>query len=265
MNYYLNEYSLRGQFKDIEDFFLSLREYTFPVLNKIQKNKENIIWKKDIFWQCEVCRNFSLADLVHRSPGRKEYSPESAALKIKLIKLMSEEPFWRNDEDSKTEIMEYQFDKEYNKNFDAANCFYKAVQNEGRIVSFLHEQYTGSKLWVVVRSGQAAIDLYLDNVYTIAWWDKEPEIKTWRLGQKYLVEVRANEFSFHPPHFHVTHNEFSAVFRLSDGNLYREGGAKWSPQMIKEVLEWYNIHKEDLLEAWESLHGISSAAGGKDW
>lgn len=41
--------------------------------------------------------------------------------------------------------------------------------------------------------------------------------------------VGANEFSYHPPHFHVSHNEFSAVFRLYDGILYREGKNKWTP------------------------------------
>ena len=32
MDYYLNEYSLRGQFASVEDFFESLRNYTFPIL-----------------------------------------------------------------------------------------------------------------------------------------------------------------------------------------------------------------------------------------
>ena len=49
MDYYLNEYSLRGQFASVEDFFESLRNYTFPILNKIKDKNENIIWKKDTF------------------------------------------------------------------------------------------------------------------------------------------------------------------------------------------------------------------------
>lgn len=43
MDYYLNEYSLRGQFESVEDFFESLRSYTFPVLKKVNERKENII------------------------------------------------------------------------------------------------------------------------------------------------------------------------------------------------------------------------------
>ena len=39
MDYYLNEYSLRGQFASVEDFFESLRNYTFPILNKIKDDE----------------------------------------------------------------------------------------------------------------------------------------------------------------------------------------------------------------------------------
>lgn len=51
MDYYLNEYSLRGQFASVEDFFESLRNYTFPILNKIKDKNENIIWKLMFFWK----------------------------------------------------------------------------------------------------------------------------------------------------------------------------------------------------------------------
>ena len=257
MNYYLNEYSLRGQFKDINEFFQSLREYTLPVLNRIQKNKENVIWKKDIFWQCKVCKNYSIADIAQGYQRKNERSPELTALKVKLLKLISEEPFWGNDEDLQIVIVEYHFDKVFSGNFEIVNCFYKAVQDEGRIVSFIHEEYSCPKLWLIVRNGQDQEAVSIDNIYTPVWWEKEPEIKTWRIEQKYLIEVRANEPSFHPPHFHAVHNEFSAVFRLSDGSLYRQGSVKWPPQMIKEIFEWYLLYKDDLLEAWECLHNDS--------
>lgn len=63
-----------------------------------------------------------------------------------------------------------------------------------------------------------------------------PEIKTWHIGDKYLIEVRANEFSYHPPHFHATANEYAAVFRLSDGKviyIINDSGCKETSSAIR--------------------------------
>lgn len=46
MDYYLNEYSLRGQFKNIDEFIETLRTSTLPALNKIQDEKEAYFGKK---------------------------------------------------------------------------------------------------------------------------------------------------------------------------------------------------------------------------
>lgn len=255
MDYFLNEYSLRGQFKNTDDFFLSLRDYTLPVLLKIQENKENVIWKKDTFWQCQVCENISISDVPKIQKQGNERSSELTALKMKLIRLTHEEPFWESEGEGQIKVKEYGFDTEFRDNFEEVNCFYKAIQSEGRIVSFLHEAYHNSKLPVLVNKVQAEIEIFIDNVYTPDWWEQEPKIKTWRVNQRYLIEIRANEFSYHPPHFHVTSNEYSAVFKLSDGALYKEGKNKWPPDMIREIWKWYGIHKEELTEAWENLHG----------
>lgn len=45
------------------------------------------------------------------------------------------------------------------------------------------------------------------------------------------------------------------MFRLGDMVMYRKEKKKWSPQMLAEVSEWYRVHKEELVEAWETLHG----------
>lgn len=46
--YYFNEYSLRGQFNDIEDFTDKLIEETIPVLKRIYDEEGNLIYKKYI-------------------------------------------------------------------------------------------------------------------------------------------------------------------------------------------------------------------------
>ena len=53
-----------------------------------------------------------------------------------------------------------------------------------------------------------------------------------------------------PPHFHVKYNEFLAVFsiadlRMIDGKL---------PNRVKNmVLEWADIHREELMSNWDKL------------
>ena len=56
--------------------------------------------------------------------------------------------------------------------------------------------------------------------------------------------------------FSCVHNEYEAVFRLSDGKLYKDGNKKWSTSMISEIEEWYKDNRDELIEAWENLHGL---------
>ena len=249
MDYYLNEYSLRGQFKDVDEFFETLRKYTLPVLKKIEEQKENVIFKKDTFWQREICNGISLIEI----PGKKnERSVEMVLLKMELAKLISSEPFWESGCESGIEIEEYRFDEEYRDNFEEPNCFSKALENEGRIVSFVHPNYKIFKLPLVVKG--IDVECSLDNIYDVTWWKCEPEVRTWNIDNKYEVQVRAKEFEYHPPHFHVISNEYSAVFRLSNGELYTSGKKKWTTKMIAEINEWYEKNKEELQKAWKLLH-----------
>lgn len=251
MDYYLNEYSLRGQFESVEDFFESLRSYTFPVLKKVNERKENIIWKKDTLWQSEICKGVSLTKIPQK---KNERSGELARLKIQLIKLTYEPPFYSNEGVSNIEIKEYKFDTEYREKFDTRNCFTNAIENEGRVISFLHPAYECTQLPVNVNFENSEYEYCIENIYTPEWWNCEPEIKTWRTCQKYLIEVRAKEFDYHPPHFHVSKNEFAAVFKLNNGELYREGKKKWTFHMINEIKEWYEENKCELQETWNNLH-----------
>ena len=146
MDYFLNEYSLRGQFKDTDEFYDSLREYTLPVLKKIEKEKYCVIWKKDDLWNQNVCENLSMLDVLHmKERGRTEIT----VLKSKLLKLIQSEPFWSDDK-SDLRVREYNFDEEYNEKFNSTNCFIKAFLSEGRVVSFFHKRYLLPKLHMIV-------------------------------------------------------------------------------------------------------------------
>ena len=251
MSYILHDLCLGGQFASVEDFFESLRNYTFPILNKIKDKNENIIWKKDTFWQSEICKGVCLTNIPKK---RNERSSEIAQLQMQLMKIAYEEPFYGADSASDLKVKEYQFDEEYREYFEERNCFTNAIENEGIIISFIHPAYSCMKLPLCVEYNDTESTYNIDNIYSLEWWKREPEIKTWRIGRKYLVEVRANEFEYHPPHFHVSCNEFSAVFKMSDGNLYKDGKKKWTYQMVTEIKDWYETNKEELQEAWKNLH-----------
>lgn len=256
MDYFLNEYSIRGQFKDREDFFEKLRDYTLPVLKKIESKEENIIWKKETFWQLEICNGIRLHDILMRGQ-KNENSPELLAFKAKLIRLCLQDPFFGENSDGELKIKEYKFDMGYREKFDDINCFSKALESEGRIISFFHPEYKRDSLPVTVIYNDTEKEHELDNIWNKEWWKNEPEIKTRRvsLSRQYKIEVRAKEFEYHPPHFHVTSNEFKAVFNLKNGEFWRCDKEKWSQDMINEIKKWYEDNKEELKEDWESLHG----------
>lgn len=251
MDYYLNEYSLRGQFRDLDEFYDSLRNYTLPVLKKVHEDQGNVIWKKDTFWQSEICNGISLENIPKK---KNERFAEGSALKIYLRKLANEGPFWSSDGEGEINIKEYLFDLKYSGNFHSVNCFSKAVEKEGRILSFLHHEYKETKLSVIVQHGNEERKYEIDNIYALNWWVRKPQIKTWRTDQGYVIEVRAKEPANHSPHFHVSHNEFLAAFDLNDGKMYANGKKKLPSQMISEIFAWYQIHRKELKEAWESLH-----------
>lgn len=255
MDYYINDHSLRGQFKDVDDFFTTLREFTLPVLRKIESSKENIIWKKETLWQSKICNEITLGSIPQK---KNEQTAESIALKVALIKLTNNEPFWsefvESNVESNVEIKEYKFDKENRDNFLETNCFIEAINNEGAIISFIHDAYMLNDLNISICKNENSEDISLDNIYSLDWWNCLPTIKTWRVKDRYILEVRAKEYEYHPPHFHVSQNEHAAVFKLENCSLYRQRRKLLPPKFLSEILEWYSENHEQLKEAWYELH-----------
>lgn len=251
MNYYMNEYSLRGQFGDVNEFFDSLRNYTFPILDKIKKEEEGIIWKKDSFWNCKVCQDCTLKEI---QPSKNERDAYMAKLKSSLRDLYWNPPYWSEGETSPADIVEYGFDEDYRENFTNQNCFTEAWKHEGRIISFLHPCYQIDFLSLIVSDNDGRYTIELDNIYSIDWWKQAPEIKKWRMGDKYLVEVRGKEIKYHPPHFHVSSADYQAVFQLKTGQLFRGSKDSMPPNFLQDVKRWYEEHKTELEESWNLLH-----------
>ena len=50
-----------------------------------------------------------------------------------------------------------------------------------------------------------------------------------------------------PPHFHAKYGEYKIIVYIETGVI--EG--KFPKRALKMVLEWYELHKDELLENWE--------------
>ncbi|RRJ24592.1 DUF4160 domain-containing protein [Lachnoanaerobaculum gingivalis] len=255
-DYFLNEYSIRGQFDNIDDFFEKFRKYTCPVINEIKKTEQNIIWKKETFWNLEVCNGLTIKDVAYRQ-DRNGNNPEVVKLKLSIVQLFRDEPFYGDNDNCDIKIEEYQFDDDFKKEYSNINCFTKALENEGRVVSFFHEAFERDSLDIKVLYKNKYYNYTLDNIYRKEWWKNEPKVESIFIedcSKKYKVEVRAKEFEYHPPHFHVSFNEYAAVFKLKDGSFWKDGKKKWSESMKKEIKDWYDKHKDELNNKWECLH-----------
>lgn len=51
-----------------------------------------------------------------------------------------------------------------------------------------------------------------------------------------------------PPHFHACYNDFEAKYSISDGTCLEGHLPKTAAKL---VLEWYNLHAQELQDAWQ--------------
>lgn len=54
-----------------------------------------------------------------------------------------------------------------------------------------------------------------------------------------------------PPHFHASYGEYDIVVSILDGVVT---GA-FPPRALRLVIEWYELHKGELLEDWKLAQG----------
>ena len=52
-----------------------------------------------------------------------------------------------------------------------------------------------------------------------------------------------------PPHFHIRYDEYRAIIEIESGKMT----GTLPPRAMKLVVEWLNLHREELYENWELL------------
>ncbi|MBV9080878.1 MAG: DUF4160 domain-containing protein [Elusimicrobia bacterium] len=76
-----------------------------------------------------------------------------------------------------------------------------------------------------------------------------------RIGQL-KVEIFSREHP--PPHFRVRVGNQSTNFRISD---CRPLNSRSLPRFFREIREWHRVHKQDLIEAWDTRRPTDCPVG----
>lgn len=119
MEFVLNDYSLDGQFKDIEEFINWFHIEIKGVLDHFVE-KEIPLLKKSDFYSRKITQEKTLWDVLHINGDPMIYQ-----IKKYIIQMAVTEPYW--DIDSKTSM-----DITYicPKSEDIPNCFTEAIERE---------------------------------------------------------------------------------------------------------------------------------------
>lgn len=253
--FYVNEYSLRGQFASIEEFSESMCEHTLPLLKKIQNAEGAVLLKKTDFWQAQICSNCTLEGLKYNKQVR--YAAP-LALKVLIQKLLYNKPYWDEEKlsDIDVEIESYGFDKEYCDNFEKDNCFFRALLHGDNIVSFWHSAYCENYLSFGVNRNGISRGESLLNLACLEHWPREIPGRHWNVTNKTRVCVRLKEPVNHKAHFHVKCSDYEGSFDLYTGVVLSEkGNANIKERVASEVQRWHSAHLSELLAAWNEFHG----------
>lgn len=135
MKVIINDFSLDGQFSDIDEFLDSLYDSTLPMLKRLEPLKIKIV-RSYYSYESKVTRDKSLNELLI-SRG----NPEITKLKGQIQKLLFEEPYWEDDIKSINKIYECDYTKQKN-----SFCLAEALEREIPVLSFEHEGFKESSI-----------------------------------------------------------------------------------------------------------------------
>ncbi len=135
MELILNDFSLDGQFKGVEDFADYIRDVLAPLLDVIVENQMKLLKKSD-FYNAVVTAELSLNDLMMMAN-----EPAISLLKRYIVNLGYCDPYWDDDMATKEEVQyEYPIYKE------EPNCFTEVIERRGTLISFEHPDYREEKI-----------------------------------------------------------------------------------------------------------------------
>ena len=70
------------------------------------------------------------------------------------------------------------------------------------------------------------------------------------ISRFYGIIIRMFFNDHNPPHFHIEYQDYEAVISIEDGTV----NGNMPRRALKLVFEWFDLHKDELLENWELAH-----------
>ena len=254
MNFYLNEYSLDGQFEDEKAFIDSLSETTLPVFKELKELFHNdcLIYKSQSLWERPICTSLILYDVLKKSPR----IPELRKTKELLHELCNSNPFFSNCEEIKN--VQYYFNKDNVPKYDNPNCFVLAAINEEDLFSFENDDYKIKDLEIEINN-----KVYnLQNIFnkesfedyrTRYKFGSDSPSTSWKV-KEFRVEIRPKENNCNTPHVHIVSKEYDISYSLENGNvLERKPQDATDTDAVRHRKIIQNM-KDNLVDTWNYYH-----------
>lgn len=151
MSVIINDFSLDGQFNEIETFIESLFDNTIPMLDILESLKIQMLSSYSIY-DLKVTESTTLYDII-----KIKGVPEITKFKKQLNELFFDEPFWEAEPLSDN-------DSVYECNFSnkiSGYCLTEALERKNPVLSFEHDDFKESVI-VIKKDG---VDNKVNNLY----------------------------------------------------------------------------------------------------
>lgn len=133
----VNDYSLNGQFNDLDEFFYEIKTIFIPMLKHIKYLNINILKSYDTYSRY-VTKNKTISDILYIKGDA-----EITILKSYLVSVFAEDPYWNDDIKTKAGSCYY-----YNNLAQGLNCFTEALERNYPLISFPSVDYKAEKIIV---------------------------------------------------------------------------------------------------------------------
>ena len=71
-----------------------------------------------------------------------------------------------------------------------------------------------------------------------------------QISRFYGIIILMNFNDHLPPHFHAWYNEYKITVNIEDGEI----NGNMPARAFRLILEWWELHKEALMEVWNKAH-----------
>lgn len=245
MEMILDDFSLHGQFVDVDDFCSCLQKNIIPCLD-LARRKAVPFYKSYNSYSCVVFNKTTLHDLLSQNGNAR-----LAAFKIYLIKFIRN-PFWNANPQTNLTHSISGF-------VPIPNCITEAFYRKGTLLSFEKKEV------ILLVNGVNYIVPTADCKRTLLKIFSDNKILSLQNRffipgySRYEFEIRIKEPTNHVPHFHIcVDREYDAsvsleTFEILASNVKNDN----QDRIFGKAIELIKKNKDDYLEVWYYYHPVN--------